>query len=387
MKIDEQDLVSATELARNTSQLLAKVNAGRRFVIINRNSPTAALIGMDDLRLLEQLTEQRNTPAIPETTPPAPPIDQAIAYLDALGIPHPSATNADSSAWNPHDSWVHSETPGLQIPLGLAEDGTPVTANFADITVGGDLGRHGLMQGAPGSGKSTALATTVLSLCALYPPERVAFVLMSGHRYNAFRGFEALPHVQRVIVGHDTDAIEELVTHLETSATERAELIRDSEWAAMDLATSSNSAPELFVVIDELEPMLRVDDRMAGSSGSLARCLIDLTDRGRALQIHLLLSSQRHGVRPVELKRNVSYRISLTTHDSHESREFIGTDGARFLPLGRGAAILNKLHSGATPAALTRFEFFNLMAAGPDGRPIRDALIDQISQATGSTDD
>lgn len=382
MKIDEQDLVSATELARNTSQLLAKVSTGRRFVIINRNSPTAALIGMDDLRLLEQLTEQRNNPTELTPAPPTPPIDQATAYLDALGIPHPSA-NADSSTWNPRDTWAKSEATGLQIPLGLGEDGTPVTANFADITDGGDLGLHGLMQGATGSGKSTALATTVLSMCALYPPERVTFVLMSRH--HTFRGFEALPHVQRVIEGRDNQAIDELVTHLDNSATERTELLSDSEWTAFDLASSSNSAPALFVVIDELEPFLQ--EELGRTGRRLANCLIDLTRRGRALQIHLLLSSQRHGFRPAELKSSVSYRITLATHDSHESREFIGTDAAKFLPIGRGAAILNRLHSGAAPASLTRFDFFNAMAPGPDGRPIRDALIARISQATTAATD
>lgn len=366
MKIDEKDLVTATELARNTASLLANAGNGRRYVIIHRNSPTAALIGMDDLRLLERLTEQASTEPPPQSRVTRTPVDPAAEYLAALGI-----SNVES--WTPRDTWTRTATAALQIPVGLSPDGTPVTVTPGDIHDGGD-GCLGLIQGVAGSGKSTALASMVLSLCALNAPDRVAFVL--AHRFPTFRGFEALPHVQRVFDTRDPNVKGELVTHLKATIAERLELIHNSEWPARDLTEASTSAPTLFVVIDDSETV-------RGTSSALTACLDDLVRDGRALGINLLIASQRYGgVWSPAFRESASYRITLATNDAADSREFINTDQAKFLPVGNGAAIINKPTANATSS---RFEFFNAMAADSTGTKVSQALISKIA-ATDDSD-
>lgn len=361
MKFDEKDLVTATELARNASHLLANVGNGRRFVIVNRNSPTAALISIDDLRLLEALTQ--NDHASTGFEPPAEAAaDPVQAYLDAVGV-------TDVAAFNARETWANSAESALQVPLGLAPNGIPVTIDFTPVHDGGD-GGHGLIQGVCGAGKSTALATTVLSLCARYSPDRVSFVLVS--RCHTFRGFEALPHVQRVFEGRDTAFVNDLVDYLNAIVEERVELIADSELPAFDLANSGTSAPLLFVVIDDVEPML---DGAAGVK--LHGCLDNLSREGRALQINLLLATQRTIALPAGFANMVSYRVALATRDAVDSRAAIGTDAAKFLPIGNGAAIIAK--PTARPN-LPRFAFFNVQAAGPDGIPVRQALIAKIAE-------
>ena len=49
----------ATDLARNTSYLLGEAASGGRITILNKNTLTAALVSIDDLRLLQQLDANR----------------------------------------------------------------------------------------------------------------------------------------------------------------------------------------------------------------------------------------------------------------------------------------------------------------------------------------
>jgi prevent-host-death family protein len=58
MKIDEREMISATDAARNPSQLFRAAAKGRRFVIITNNSPTAAVVSIELYRELADLQER-----------------------------------------------------------------------------------------------------------------------------------------------------------------------------------------------------------------------------------------------------------------------------------------------------------------------------------------
>lgn len=58
MKIDEREMVSATDAARNPSQLFRAAAEGQRFVIITNNTPTAAVVSMEQYRELADLEER-----------------------------------------------------------------------------------------------------------------------------------------------------------------------------------------------------------------------------------------------------------------------------------------------------------------------------------------
>lgn len=53
MKIDTNSLVSATDLNRNSGQLLARASNGERLVVLNQNRPFAAIVSIKDLNRLE----------------------------------------------------------------------------------------------------------------------------------------------------------------------------------------------------------------------------------------------------------------------------------------------------------------------------------------------
>jgi prevent-host-death family protein len=58
MMIDERDMISASEAARCPSKLFREAAEGRRFVIITNNSPTAAVVSMEQYHALNELRER-----------------------------------------------------------------------------------------------------------------------------------------------------------------------------------------------------------------------------------------------------------------------------------------------------------------------------------------
>jgi len=58
MKIDEREMISATDAARNPSQLFRAAAQGQRFVIITNSTPTAAVVSIDQYRELAELQER-----------------------------------------------------------------------------------------------------------------------------------------------------------------------------------------------------------------------------------------------------------------------------------------------------------------------------------------
>ncbi|WP_099025039.1 type II toxin-antitoxin system Phd/YefM family antitoxin [Mycolicibacterium palauense] len=69
MKIDMNTLVSATDLNRNSGQLITRAAAGERLVILNQNKPVAAIVPIDDL---QRLVDCDNIPASSQPVSPGP---------------------------------------------------------------------------------------------------------------------------------------------------------------------------------------------------------------------------------------------------------------------------------------------------------------------------
>jgi prevent-host-death family protein len=58
MKIDEREMISASDAARCSSKLFREAAEGQRFVIFTNNAPTAAVVGMEQYRELNELEER-----------------------------------------------------------------------------------------------------------------------------------------------------------------------------------------------------------------------------------------------------------------------------------------------------------------------------------------
>ncbi|QWF82748.1 type VII secretion protein EccCa [Amycolatopsis sp. CA-230715] len=227
----------------------------------------------------------------------------------------------------------------FRIPLGIAEDGTPVELDIKESAQGG-MGPHGLLIGATGSGKSELLRTLVLGMTMTHSSEILNFVLVDFKGGATFLGLDKLPHVSALITNLADEA--PLVTRMQDALhgelVRRQELLRsagnyasllDYEKARLS-GTPLDPLPTLFVIVDEFSELLQ-------SNPDFAELFVMIGRLGRSLGVHLLLASQRiDDGRMHKLESHLSYRISLRTFSAMESRSVIGVPDAYQLPAAPG---------------------------------------------------
>ncbi|MEV0705224.1 type VII secretion protein EccCa [Saccharopolyspora sp. NPDC050389] len=227
----------------------------------------------------------------------------------------------------------------LRIPIGIAEDGTPVELDIKESAQGG-MGPHGLLIGATGSGKSELLRTMVLGMAMTHSSETLNFVLVDFKGGATFLGLDGLPHVSAMITNLADEA--PLVTRMQDALhgelVRRQELLRsagnyasllDYEKARLS-GTPLDPLPTLFVIVDEFSELL-------AANPDFAELFVMIGRLGRSLGVHLLLASQRlDDGRIHKLESHLSYRISLRTFSAMESRSVIGVPDAYQLPASPG---------------------------------------------------
>lgn len=118
----------------------------------------------------------------------------ADTLLSALGIENPDSLDVEA-LWEPRRRPAGATGQMLlRTPVGLTPEGNPIWLDLKDAPLGGH-GPHGVMIGMTGSGKSTALQTMVLGLCALHSPEVLQVIPVSGYKESALDAFANYPHV------------------------------------------------------------------------------------------------------------------------------------------------------------------------------------------------
>lgn len=127
---------------------------------------------------------------------------------------------------------------------------------------------HILYLGATGSGKTTAMVATVLSMVYRTPPQELPIVLIDPKR-RGLPPLSPLPHV--IAEAFTPEDIILLVKWVEQEVADRVQNPKDTR---------------LLVVMDELSEILRIDPSLQGSLTSAARL-------GRELGVHLFGADQR----------------------------------------------------------------------------------------------
>ncbi|GAB3828644.1 type VII secretion protein EccCb [Dactylosporangium cerinum] len=233
--------------------------------------------------------------------------DGQVRFEALLGL-------GDPGAFEPATAWRRLRG-RLRVPLGVGTDGTPVTIDFTDAT-------HGLIVGAPGSGKSELLRAVILALAVAHPPEDVNFVFVDHHGGSTFAPFELLPHTAAMMtgIGWSPDLIDRCFDTIAGELSRRAA----PGW----------TGPALFVVVDEFTELLT-------SRPDVIDLFVQVGRVGRSLGVHQLLATQRlEEGRLRGLDNYLPSRIALRTFSTRESRAAIGVPDAYELPMTPGAGYL-----------------------------------------------
>lgn len=295
----------------------------------------------------------------------------ADTLLSALGIENPDSLDVEA-LWEPRRRPAGATRQMLLgTPLGLTPEGNPVWLDLKDAPLGGH-GPHGVMIGMTGSGKSTALQTMVLGLCALHSPEVLQVIPVSGYKESALDAFANYPHVTIQPAGEAGSEPEAgaIAQTLDRLIEQRSQALTDAGMEltgrrfrdahayhkARDAGAELAPMPYTVIMVDELPQ----DEPTAAAVFHVLR-------HGRELGVRVLVSAQdlQRGYM-WRILENSTYRIVFKTITGQASRYLLGADAAYFLT-GPGHGFL-ATSSSNDPVAFRMFP------------PLPDSVIESVGR-------
>ncbi len=218
----------------------------------------------------------------------------------------------------------------INIPLGKDVFGK---TRYIDLT----RLPHLLIAGTTGSGKSVFINSIIASLLYQYSPEMVRF-LMIDPKMVELKLYEGIPHLlYPVIIDVKMAskalnwAVEEMENRYRLFSLTKCRDIRSYNEKINKNQISGNYVPYIVIFIDELSDLMMVSAKEVEDS------IIRLTQKARAVGIHMILATQRPSVDVITalIKANCPARISFQVSQKVDSRIILDTSGAETL-LGKG---------------------------------------------------
>lgn len=233
----------------------------------------------------------------------------------------------------------------MAIPLLIGKDvaGNPLITDLASMP-------HLLIAGTTGSGKSVCLNSIILSILFFRHPNEVQLLLVDPKMVE-FSLFQEIPHLISPVVTEMKKAsavlqwavnkMEERYALLASMGVKnissynrlgisgiRKHVNRDEDF---DLDDIPRSLPHIVIVVDELADLMMVASKEVEAS------VIRLSQKSRAVGIHLILATQRPSVDVITglIKSNLPSRISFYVASKVDSRTILDQNGAEKL-LGGG---------------------------------------------------
>ena len=180
-----------------------------------------------------------------------------------------------------------------------------------DITTHGP---HLVVSGMTGSGKSTLLTSWMRDMCRQLPAERLEFVVIDFKGGLDFLGLSHLEHCVGLATDADEESIDRALDALSNELTIRERHVRQGK--------TSDDLPRLIVILDEFRATAQAHPRAVS-------LVIDLVARGRALGVHVVLSTQRASTSVSEdILANVPTRLAFRALSLTESTFLVGTPDA-----------------------------------------------------------
>lgn len=285
---------------------------------------------------------------------PALRIEAPIPGQSAVGIEVPNKKAADVRL---HGILTAKQWKNSQQPLAFA-----VGKDISGEAVVGELNKmpHLLIAGQTGSGKSVMINTLLTSLLYRNSPSDMRLILVDPKGGAEMQFYEDIPHLLTPVI---TDA-EKTISALKWSVNEmerRYKVLREAK--VRDIASynqkmnkktvpiededgitqehEDGKMPYVVIVIDELADLMMVAAR------DVEALIVRLTQKARAVGIHVVLATQRPSVNVITglIKANVPARIAFTVAQQVDSRTILDTIGAEKL-LGQGDMLMKTADMG-----------------------------------------
>ncbi|PVX31737.1 DNA translocase FtsK [Pasteurella langaaensis DSM 22999] len=279
-------------------------------------------------------------------------VAETIPGKPYIGIETPNANRQTVYLRDVLDSDEFRHSKAL-LPMALGKDisGKAVVIDLAKTP-------HLLVAGSTGSGKSVGINTMILSLLYRVKPEQVKFIMIDP-KVVELSVYNDIPHLLTEVVTDMKKAanalrwcVDEMERRYQLLAQVRVRNIEgfndkidelkaegygipDPFWKPSD--SMDTTAPHLdrmsyiVLIVDEFADLMMV----AGKQ--IEELIARLTQKARAVGIHVILATQRPSVDVITglIKSNIPSRIAFTVVQRNDSRTILDQNGAEAL-LGRG---------------------------------------------------
>jgi S-DNA-T family DNA segregation ATPase FtsK/SpoIIIE len=264
-------------------------------------------------------------------------VEAPIPGKDAIGfeIPNEKPLVVTMREILQEDSFINSKFK-TTVALGRYADGHPASAVISKMP-------HLLIAGATNSGKSICVHSLIISLLYRAKPDELKLLLIDPKRVELTL-YEGIPHLydpktscEDVAVVKDAvgavKSLQALVKVME-KRMQIFEIAKVKNIESYNVWAENNGEEKAFyivVIIDELA------DLMLQTKAAIEDSVQRLTQMGRALGIHLILSTQRPSTNVITgvIKANLPSRICFQVTSKIDSRVVLDANGADTL-LGKG---------------------------------------------------
>ena len=209
-------------------------------------------------------------------------IPSRVSLLDLYGVHRVKELNT-WEAWCSNKIWE-----GVWFHFGLAADSRVCTLNINERI----HGPHGLIGGAAGSGKTTALQTIVLSLALNYSPDQLQFVLIDRNG-GGLAELAGLPHVAGFISSDQgNDMINHAMAGLFHELCQRERLLRRQNCSHVDYYNEMYGFDPDAVRVPHLVWIVDGFDVLQRENPDAMRELISMSRSARSLGTHLIMAAE-----------------------------------------------------------------------------------------------
>lgn len=213
----------------------------------------------------------------------------------------------------------------LPVCIGLDETGQPVFKDFHTAP-------HAIIGGTTGSGKSVAVKVILQSLLQLTPQENLQVIILDPKKVDYQQIAGQYPHIDLIT---ENDKMLAKIEQLAEEMDERYSILASRKVGKIsDIPASQRPFSFTVVIIDEVADLLMTNPE-------IAEPLTRLSQKARAVGIHLLLSTQRPEVKILGektgavLRSNLLTKIAFKVDKEANSKIILDEEGAEKL-IGKG---------------------------------------------------
>ena len=245
-----------------------------------------------------------------------PPTSHQFNQLTALITEAAKQVKTETVSFSdfyPQKFWSKDSRQIISAPIGITGAREKIEfwmgENEESLVVSG-----GLLAGKPGAGKSYTLHAIILSLAMQYSPDELQMYLLDFKEGVEFQIYvdpnrseqtnqtddlsdaKALPHARVISIESDREFGLSVLQNVQKEIENRGSLFKTAGVSELnDYRTKTGTKlPRILVVIDEFQYMFQENDAITQQLNLLFE---DITRRGRAFGVHLLIASQSPSVR------------------------------------------------------------------------------------------